>query len=468
MEAEYDVIVIGAGPAGEHAVGRATEAGLSTLIVESELAGGECSYWACMPSKTLLRPTQVLHVTAKVPGAREAITATVDVNAALARRNWMVSEWDDAGQVGWVEGTGATFVRGRGRLVAERLVEVEASDGSATRYLARRAVIIAVGSDPVVPPIPGLAETSFWTNREATAAQVAPESLLVLGGGPVGVELAQAWRRLGTAHVAVIEAESRLLPTAEPFASEMLADAFAQDGIELYLGRRATQVVPPDANGATTVTLDDRTTISASELLVCVGRRPRTSHLNLEAFGLAPGKAINVDSHLRVSGVPGDWLYAIGDASGIALLTHMGKYQGRIAVRSILGEDVDDVADHGAVPAVVFTDPQVASVGMSEAAARASGRSIRTARVDLGEVAGAAIAEDGISGAAQLVVDDDEGCIVGATFVGPEVADWLHAATIAVVGRVPIQTMRHAVAAFPTMSEVWLELVERLFDPAKR
>lgn len=466
MTEVYDLIVIGGGPGGEHAIGRSTAAGLSTLLIESDLVGGECSYWGCIPSKTLIRPTQVLHVAAKVPGAREAITRTVDVDAALARRNWMVSDWDDAGQVEWVENAGATFVRGRGRLVGERAVEVEASDGSTTRYEARRAVIVAVGSETVFPPLPGLSEARVWTNREVTAAQSAPESLIVLGGGAVGVEMAQAWKRLGTASVAVIEAAPRLLPASEPFASEMLAEAFAAEGIDVHLGRRATQVERTDATSAVSVTLDDGTTLAAKELLLSVGRRPRTSSLNLEAFGLTAGKPLAVDSELRVSGVPGGWLYAIGDTNGIALLTHMSKYQARIAVRSILGEHVEDVADHGAIPAVVFTDPQVASVGLTEALARETGRAIRTSRVSISDVSAAAIVEDGITGAAQLVIDEEDERIVGATFVGPDVSDWLHAATVAVVGRVPLQRMRHAVAAFPTMSEVWLELVEAVFAPS--
>ena len=290
----------------------------------------------------------------------------------------------------------------------------------------------------------------------------------MLGGGPVGVELAQAWKRLGTKDVTVVEAAARLLPNAEPFASEILADAFATEGIDVRLARRATRITRLDIDGAVIVTLDDGSTIESKELLLAVGRRPRTAALNLEVFGLTAGEPLAVDSHLRVSAAPGDWLYAIGDANGVAALTHMGKYQARIAVRSILGEDVDDVADHAAIPAVVFTDPQVASVGPTEANARATGREIRTSRIDISDVAAASIVEDGISGAAQIVVDDEDERIVGATFVGPDVADWLHAATVAVVGRVPLQAMRHAVAAFPTMSEVWLELVESLFKPAAR
>ncbi|MGA8296561.1 MAG: NAD(P)/FAD-dependent oxidoreductase [Acidimicrobiales bacterium] len=466
MTEEFDLIVIGGGPAGEHAVGRATKSGLSTLLVESELVGGECSYWACMPSKTLIRPTEILHVAGKVSGAREAITKTVDVEAALARRNWMVSDWDDAGQVRWVADTGATLVRGRGRLVGERAVEVEAKDGTTARFEARRAVIVAVGSDPSVPPIPGLGETRAWTNREATSATSPPESLVVLGGGPAGVELAQAWLRLGTATVTIVEAEPRLLPNLEPFASELLADAFVAEGIDLRLGRRATRIERLGRDGQVTVTLDDGVTITGGELLLALGRKARTASLNLEAFGLEPGAPLPVDSRLRVSGVQGEWLYAIGDANGLAALTHMGKYQARIVIGSILGEDAEDLADHGAIPSVVFTDPQVASVGLTEAAARAAGRAVQISKVKISDVSAAAIIGDGITGAAQLVVDQAEARILGATFVGPEVADWLHAATVAVVGRVAISELRHAVAAFPTMSEVWLELVESLFQTA--
>lgn len=462
MASEFDVIVVGGGPAGEHAVGRTTKAGLSTLLVETELVGGECSYWGCIPSKTLLRPTQALHTTAKVPGAREAITGTVDSAAALARRNWIVSDWDDAGQVEWIANAGAALVRGRGRLAGERMVEVESADGRKTIYAARRAVILAVGSDAAFPPIPGLADARVWSNREATAAQAAPESLVVLGGGAVGVELAQAWKRLGTRTVDIVETEARLLPSAEPFASELLKSAFSSEGINLHLSRRATRIVRPNPDDPVSVTLDDGSTITAAELLLAVGRRPRTKDVGLETVGLEPGAYLETNGRLQIASVPGGWLYAIGDANGIALLTHMGKYQARLAVRSILGEVVDDVARH-AIPAVVFTDPQVASVGLSEAQARATRRSVRTSRVDLADVSAAAIIGEHTGGTAQLVVDDDESCVVGATFVGPDVADWLQAATIAVVGRVPIAELRHAVPAFPTMSEVWLELVESLF-----
>jgi pyruvate/2-oxoglutarate dehydrogenase complex dihydrolipoamide dehydrogenase (E3) component len=468
MPNEYDLIVIGAGPAGEHAVGRATKAGLSTLLIETELFGGECSYWACIPSKALLRPPQILRDAAKVPGAREAITGAVDTQSALARRNWMVSDWDDAGQVQWVENTGASYRRGHARLAGERLVEVEASDGSKTVFEARRAVIVAVGSDPSFPPIPGLSDAVVWTNREATAAPAPPESLLVLGGGPVGVELAQAWKRLGTETVDIVEAESRLLPGAEPFASDLVASAFAAEGIGLRLSRRATRVERSEPGNPVTVVLDDGSEITAAEMLLAVGRRPRTNDLGVETVGLEPGAYLKTNASLQVSSVAAGWLYAIGDVNGIALLTHMGKYQARLAVRSIIGEEIDDVADRGAVPSVVFSDPQVASVGFTEAQARAAGRPVITSRVDITEVSAARIVGDGISGAAQLVVDAAERRMIGATFVGPDVADWLQAATVAVATGASIDDLRHAVPAFPTMAEVWIDLIESLFTQTKR
>jgi pyruvate/2-oxoglutarate dehydrogenase complex dihydrolipoamide dehydrogenase (E3) component len=461
---EFDLIVIGGGPAGEHAVGRATDAGLATLLIESELVGGECSYWACMPSKTLLRPTQVLEITRRVPGAREAIKGGVDASAALARRDWMVSDWEDAGQVRWVENTGAKFMRGRARLFGERVVEVEAVDGSTTRYTARRAVIIAVGSEQVFPPIAGLRETHVWTNREATASHSVPSSLAVLGGGPVGVELAQAWKRLGAREVSIVEAADRLVASSEPFASDALADSLRSEGIALHLSRKASRIERP-TTGKVTIGLDDGSSISATDLLIATGRRPRTEALNLETFGLSPKGPVPVDTRLCVSSVPGDWLYAIGDANGIAALTHMGKYQARIAVRSILGEDVEDRADRDAISSVVFTDPQIASVGLTEEAARVTGRRIRTTRADFGAVAATPIIGDRTRGAAQLVIDEADERVVGATFVGSDVADWLHAATVAIIGRVPLGDLRHAVAAYPTMSEIWLDLVESYFAP---
>jgi len=467
MSEEFDVIVLGAGPAGEHAVGRATKAGLKTAIVESELFGGECSYWACIPSKTLLRPGRVIAAAQAVPGAREAVTGVIDSDAALARRDSMTSDWDDQGQLDWVIENGATPVRGRARITGEKSVVVESTDGSTRLITADKAVIIATGSSPLIPPIPGLAESRHWDNRGATSAKQVPERLIVLGGGAQGAELAQAWKRLGAREVTIIDLAERLISTSEPFAGELVAHALEKEGIDLRLGRRAEKVERESADAPVFVTLDDQSVVAADELLVAVGRRPRTNDLGLESLGLDPSKPIEVDRQLRVVGVPGAWLYAIGDVNGEVLLTHMGKYQARIAVRSIVGEEVEDIADHRAISAVVFTDPQVATVGLTEAAALQAGIAARSVRVELSAVAAGSIEGEDVEGAAQLVIDTEASTVVGATFVGPDFGELVHAATIAVIGKVKLEELRHAVAAFPTLSELWLELVESYFlDPS--
>jgi pyruvate/2-oxoglutarate dehydrogenase complex dihydrolipoamide dehydrogenase (E3) component len=460
MPEEFDVIVLGGGAVGEHAVGRCADAGLSTALVERELVGGECSYWACMPSKTLLRPGQVLAAARRVPGASEAVTGELDAQEALARRDWMVSSWDDRGQVGWVEGTGSALVRGRGRLAGERRVEVEFPAGPPRSLSARRAVILATGSTPVVPPVAGLRETRTWDNRDATSARKVPGRLLVLGGGAVGVEMAQAWHRLGSGEVSVVEAAEHLLPAEEPFAGAEVATALAQEGVRVVTGARLVEARRTDEDGPLSARLGDGGAISADEILLATGRRPNTSDIGLETVGLDPAGPIEVDDSLCASAVPGRWLYAVGDVNGKALLTHMGKYQARVAVAALLGQDVSAVAGHRAVPRVVFTDPQVAAVGMTERQAREAGIPARAVRVRLQDVAAAAIAGAGVAGTAQLVLDESRGVIVGATFTGPDIEGILHSATVAIVGEVPMKRLWHVVASFPTFSEVWLSLIE--------
>ena len=458
MADQFDVIVLGGGPAGEHAVGRCTDAGLSTAVVEHELVGGECSYWACMPSKTLLRPGQVLAAARRVPGAAEAITGDLDADAALARRDWMTAGWDDKGQVAWLEGVGATLVRGRGRVAGERKVAVDGPDGSVRTLVARRAVILATGSTPVIPPIEGLRDIRTWDNRDVTSAKQVPARLIVLGGGAVGAEMAQAWRRLGSAEVTVVEAAERLLPNEEPFAGEQVGAAFDAEGIAVITGTKMIAAHRDADDVPVTVTLEDGRQLTADEILVAVGRRPNTADLGLETVGLEPGRPVPVDDTLCAGGVHGGWLYAIGDANGRALFTHMGKYHARIAVDAVLWRPVSDEADHGMVPRVTFTDPQVASVGLTETQARERGVDTRVVRVGLEETAAAAVAGEDVTGTAQLVIDEARQVIVGATFTGPDIDSLLHSATVAIVGEVPMDRLRHAVAAFPTLSEVWLEL----------
>jgi pyruvate/2-oxoglutarate dehydrogenase complex dihydrolipoamide dehydrogenase (E3) component len=465
MPDEFEVVVIGAGPVGEHFAGKAAATGLSVAIVEAELIGGECSYWACMPSKTLLRPGQVLATAKAVPGVREVVTGPLDVEAALARRNWMVSDWDDHGQVEWLANAGVELVRGHGRLAGARSVDVEAGDGSHRQLHATRAVVVAVGSVTSVPPVDGLRELRYWTNRDITSAQAAPRRLIVLGGGPVGVEMAQAWKRLGSEQVTVIEGGEHLLGRMEPFAGETLLTALRAEGIDVRLGKALARVAREAADAPVIATLADDTQIIGDELLVATGRHPHTDDVGLETVGLEPGRAIEVSDDFVSVGVPEGWLYAIGDTNGRALLTHMGKYQARMVVAQLSGAEYRAEPDGGVVTNVVFTDPQIASVGLTEAEAQRRGLEVRTVRVELTEVAAAAIWGDGITGSCQLVVATNDECIVGATFVGPEVGDMLHAATIAVVGHVPMTRLRHAVAAFPSMNEIWLEMVERYFAP---
>jgi len=460
MSEEFDVVVIGAGPPGENAAGRAIDRGFSVAIVEERLVGGECTFYGCVPSKTLLRPGDVLAAARRVPGAAEAITGELDVAAALAQRDYMTSSWDDeVSQTPWLDEKGIELVRGRGRLAGERRVEVETGDGVRT-LTARRAVVLACGTTPAMPPIDGLAEANAWSNREATSVREIPRRFVVLGGGAIGAELAQGFRRLGSEEVTLIEGGPRLLVREEPFAGEEVAEAFDAEGIAVITGGRADAVRRDGADGPVTVVLEDGREVTGDELLVAVGRRPNTRDVGFDTVGLEPGRYLEVDGKLRAVGVDGDWLYGVGDVTGLALLTHMGKYQGRLVGDVLAGKDVTDVADHRAVPRVTFTDPQVAAVGPTEAEAREKGIDVRVVRTSTGGVAGAYVRGNDIGGTSQLVIDEARKVVIGATFTGPEVQELLHAATIAVVGEVPLNRLWHAVPSFPTVSEVWLRLLE--------
>jgi dihydrolipoamide dehydrogenase len=455
-EREFDVVVLGAGPAGEVCAGRLGESGLEVAAVESHLIGGECSFYACMPSKALLRPGELLAEVRRIPGVREAVTGDLDAGAVLRRRDEIIHDLDDSSQVPWLESRGVTVVRGPGRIDGERRVNV----GDDT-LVARKAVVVATGTAPLIPPIDGVREAEPWTNREATTAKEVPDRLAVLGGGVVAVEMAQAYSSLGS-QVTVIERADRLIAREEPFASEQVLEALRENGVDVRLGTSATAVRAE--NGEVALELDDGGPVRAEELLVAVGRRHNTGDIGLDTIGLEPGKPIDVDDSMRSAAA--DWLYAIGDVNGRALLTHMGKYQARIAADVILGLGnacLPTTADGSRSPRVIFTEPHVAAVGYTLDAAQQDGLNVRAVDVATQGNAGASFyGRDDARGNTRLVVDDDRGVIVGATFTGPEIADFLHAATIAVVGEVPLSRLFHAVPAFPTRSEVWLYLLEAL------
>ncbi len=472
----YDVIVIGAGPAGENAADRAGRSGLRVAVVERELAGGECSYWACMPSKALLRPGEALAAARRVPGVAAAITGEIDVEAVLDRRDALAGHWDDSGQVEWIESVGAEFIRGHGRLAGERRVAVTDDDGTVTTYEATTAVIVATGTGAAIPPVEGLREIRTWDNREITTAKEVPRRLLIVGGGVVGVEMAQAWKSLGSEEVTVVELLPRLLSREEPFVGEEIAEALANLGVTVLTDTRLAKVSRPSADGPVTAHLERNggpgRVIEADEIVVAAGRRPHTDDLGLDTIrskserrsesegGLEPGGYLDVDDRMRVTAVPDGWLYAVGDVNGRSLLTHTGKYQARIAGDHIAGEDVHAWGDEVAVPRVVFTDPQVAAVGKTEEEARAAGIDVRVVKRKTAHVAGAATLGRGIPGSSQLVIDADREVVVGATFVGPGAGELLHAATIAIVAEVPLRTLWHAIPAFPTVSEMWLRFLE--------
>jgi pyruvate/2-oxoglutarate dehydrogenase complex dihydrolipoamide dehydrogenase (E3) component len=462
MVDEFDVVVIGAGPPGENAAGRCAEHGLSTAIVEEGLVGGTCTYWGCIPSKALIRPGDVVAAARRAPGAAEAVTGSIDVDAAFAQRDYMTSSWDDTGALTWLDDEGITLVRGHARLAGEREVEVDTPDDGTRRLAARRAVVLANGTAALIPPIDGLRESSPWDNKAATEAKHVPRRLLVLGGGPIGAELAQAFRRLGSDEVTLIEAAPRLLAREEPFAGEEVKAGFESDGITVVTGTKVTGASRTNADGPVTATLEDSRSFEADEILVAVGRRPNTSDVGLETVGLEDlaGKYLPVDRRLRVEGVDGDWLYSVGDVNGVAMFTHMGKYQGRLVGDVIVGKDVEDRADHGIVPRVTFTDPQVGAVGLTEEQARDQGIEVRAVEYPVGNVAGTYLLGNGITGTAKIVVDEPRRVILGATFTGPGIQELVHGATIAVAGEVTLDTLWHAVPAFPTVSEVWLRLLE--------
>jgi pyruvate/2-oxoglutarate dehydrogenase complex dihydrolipoamide dehydrogenase (E3) component len=448
--------VVGAGPGGEVAAGRLAEAGLQVAIVEDRKVGGECSFWACMPSKGLLRPGEVLAEARRVPGAEQAASGELDVAAVLERRDEIIHDLDDSSMLPWLEERGIALYRGRGRLDGEKRVVV----GEET-IAARRAVILAGGTAPLLPPIDGLAEAEPWTNRDATTAHAVPASLVIVGGGVVGVEMSQAYCSLG-ARVTLIEGEQRLLPREEEFACEQVTDSLAEQGVDIRTGQKATGVRRDEPGGPVSVTLVDGSIATGDELLVAAGREPNTGGLGLETVGLEAGGYLEVDEHTRVPAL--DWLYVIGDLNGRSPFTHMAKYQAAIATSHVLGKEIvlDPAIDGPGAPRVIFTDPQVTSVGHTTTSAKQAGLSPRVVDVGTSANAGGSFYGRNAPGTSRFLIDEDRGVIIGATITGSEVADFLQAATIAVVAEVPLARLRHAVPSFPTRSEIWLYLFNEL------
>jgi pyruvate/2-oxoglutarate dehydrogenase complex dihydrolipoamide dehydrogenase (E3) component len=446
MAERYDAIVIGAGPVGQVCAGELADGGMRVAIVERELVGGECSYWACIPSKTLLRPGEALEAAREVDGAAEAVTGSIDLGKALEYRNFMTSSWDDSGAVGWLDDKGIDLLRGEGRIAGRGKVVVGSDEYSCSQ------IVVATGSSPVIPPVEGLRDLDgVWTNREATEFQELPSSLAILGGGPVGVELAQAFRRFGS-EVTLCEGEPRLLPREPEAVGKAVGSALEEEGIVLRLGQHVSSASRED--GTFVLRFGEGEDVIGEKLLVATGRHARIDSLGLDSVGITPGKrGIEVDPSLRA----GDGVWAIGDATGIMPFTHVGKYQARIAARAMLG-DSSARADYRAVPRVVFCDPQVAAVGEATGAATGTAQLAGVART-------ATYTREYASRPGFLTLVSDGSKLVGAYAIGPEAGEWLQQATLAIRAEVPLEVLRDTIQPFPTFSEAFVNALADLDAP---
>ncbi|WP_457965653.1 NAD(P)/FAD-dependent oxidoreductase [Arthrobacter sp. D1-29] len=473
LKRECDVVVIGAGAAGETVARRVALGGLRSVLVEAQLAGGESAYWACLPSKALLRSGTALHGAQTVPGAEEAVTRTLNAEAVLRRRNHLTSNWQDHTHAKWITDAGIELIRGQARLTGPRTVEAAGLDGNSYQLTARHAVVLATGSTPNVPWIDGLDGLNVWGTREATSTKEIPERLAVLGGGMSGTELSQAFARLGS--TVTLVARSVLLGNFPEEAAKLVTAGLRADGVEIHLGTTAKNV-RENKDGSYALALSDGASITADRVLLAMGRRPAVEGLGLETLGLGAAEglmSLTTDASGVVQGTkePDAWLYAVGDAAGATMYTHQGKYAARVTSNAILAKakgavpgtgtrDQAQTLNFNAVPRVLFTDPEVATVGQSLEQAATDGHNASTVELPI-RVAGSSLHSEHYEGWAQLVVDEDRNVLVGATFAGPDVAELLHAATIAVAGEVPLDRLWHAVPAYPTVSEVWLQLLEK-------